>query len=265
MEDPKLEDKSFLIDNLLKLIASLRGPDGCPWDRKQTPRSMLVYLLEEMYELADAVETDNSEDICEELGDVLFHIFFMARMFEETGQFSIHDVARVSTEKMIRRHPHVFGAHRVESPDDIIQNWQKIKMSEKNMTANISVLDSIPAKIPALMRAFMVFDRTAKAGFDWNRIEDNLEKLERKIAELKTSLCGKTKTVAAEEIGDLLLILVNVARFAKIHPETALLGSLKRFEKRFKMMEKRLADSGRGLEDVSQIERNQIWEKQRSE
>lgn len=260
MEDPKLEDKSFLIDNLLKLIASLRGPDGCPWDRKQTPRSMLVYLLEEMYELADAIEADNPEDICEELGDVLFHIFFMARMFEETGQFSIHDVARVSTEKMIRRHPHVFGADRVESPDDILQNWQKIKMSEKNSTANVSILDSVPGKLPALMRAFMMFDRTAKAGFDWNRISDNLKKFEKKIAELKSSLFGKKKTVADEKIGDLLLMLVNIARFAKIHPETALLGSVKRFEKRFKMMEKRLAESGRRLEDVSQRERAQIWE-----
>jgi MazG family protein len=265
VEDPKLKQNTFSINNLLKLIESLRGPNGCPWDRKQTPRSMLVYLLEEMYELADAIEAENPEEICEELGDVLFHIFFMARMFEETGQFSIHDVARVSTEKMIRRHPHVFGADRVESPDDVVQNWQKIKLSEKNNFANKSILDSVPAKLPALMRAFMMFDRTAKAGFDWNHNSDNLKILEKKIADLKSALFVKDKTAADEEFGDVLLMLVNVARFAKIHPETALLGSVKRFEKRFKMMEKRLTESGTKLEDISQREKKQIWEKQRNE
>ena len=143
MEHPEIKEKKSSLQDLIKLIESLRGPDGCPWDRKQTPQSMVVYLIEEIYELAEAIESENLDEICEELGDVLFHIFFLARMFQETGSFSIDDVARNITRKMTRRHPHVFGTDTVNSTDDIVQNWQKIKLSENNKPNKGSIISGV--------------------------------------------------------------------------------------------------------------------------
>jgi tetrapyrrole methylase family protein/MazG family protein len=261
VEDPEINKKNSSLNDLIELIESLRGPHGCPWDKKQTPRSMLIYLIEEIYELVDAIESENPDEICEELGDVLFHLFFMARMFQENGHFSIQDVARVNTHKMIRRHPHVFGSQKVDGSDDVVQNWQKIKMSEKNNAKRNSIIDTIPAKLPALMRAYMMTDRTSKAGFDCNTSSELVTKLEKKLAELKLTLSGTEHERLDRQLGDFLFTLVNFARCTGIHPETALSGSMKQFEKRFKRVEKQIADSGRKLEDVSQTEKDQIWAK----
>ena len=186
MEEPKIKEKRSSINNLIKLIESLRSPNGCPWDRKHTPRSMLVYLLEEMYELADAIETDNPEDICEELGDVMFHIFFIARMFEEMEQFSIHDVARVSTEKMIRRHPHVFGEAVVSGAPEVREQWHAIKIEEaKDMdVTGGSFLDSVPHKLPSLMRAYRLIERASRVGVNGGDVASALMKVEEESAEL---------------------------------------------------------------------------------
>ena len=260
MEDPKLNEKSFALFDLIKLVESLRGPNGCPWDRKQTPRSMLVYLIEELYELADAIETENPDDICEELGDVLFHIFFMARMFHEMGHFSIHAVAAGITEKMIRRHPHVFGATTIDHADDIVQNWHKIKRSEKTNAAKDSILDSVPSKLPPLLRAYLLLERTARAGFDWNSVLENRGKSEKALSKLQLALSGAEQNMTDREIGDLIFMLVKFAQRVNIHPETALTGSLKRFEMRFKRFEKRILESGRDLEDIPDAEKREIWE-----
>lgn len=260
MEDPKLNEKSFALFDLIKLVESLRGPDGCPWDRKQTPRSMLVYLIEELYELADAIETGNPDDICEELGDVLFHVFFMARMFHEMGHFSIHDVAAVITEKMIRRHPHVFGTTTIDDADDVVQNWHKIKLSEKSNAAKDSLLDSVPSKLPPLLRAYIILERTARAGFDWNNVLANREKSEKALSKLQLALSGAEQNMTDREVGDLLFLLVKIAQRVNIHPETALSGFLKGFEMRFKRFEKRILESGRNLEDIPDAEKKVIWE-----
>lgn len=200
---------------------------------------MLIYLIEEMYELADAIESNRAEEVQEELGDVLFHIIFITRLFQEAGNFSIYDVARDITEKMIRRHPHVFGTVRVDNTDEVRQNWHKIKQDEKKKGSKKSVTDSVPKKLPALMRSYQICERTARSGFDWGDSENLLLKLESDLSKLKQTLTHSEKDRISQEFGNLLFSMVNLAHLLKIHPETALSGALKAFEKRFSQMEKK--------------------------
>jgi tetrapyrrole methylase family protein/MazG family protein len=225
---------------------------------------MVVYLIEEIYELADAIETGNVDEICEELGDVLFHVFFLAGMFQEAGSFSIEDVACSITRKMTRRHPHVFGTEVVNSAADVAQNWQKIKLSEKNKVKKESILDTIPANLPALMRAYMISDRTSKAGFEHNTILGHLNDTVKHLAGSKSTLPDSEKEPVDRQLGDLLFEIVNLARGAGLHPETALSGSVKRFEERFKRMEKRIRESGEKIQDISQDEKDRIWARTQS-
>lgn len=256
------------IDVIIELIETLRGKDGCPWDKKQTPRTIAAYLLEEIYELIEAIESGSSEHVCEELGDVLFHILFIASLFREMGHFDIKAVVDVNAKKMTRRHPHVFGNGSVDGAEAVGVQWHKIKMEEKNHTPEASILDSVPTGLPALMRAFRISERAAKAGFDWNDVSDVMAKVEEEWAELKYALKEQDRTnlgqgsMACElEFGDVLFTLVNVARFAHIHPESALRGSTRKFEKRFKHMEGQILKDRRTLESVSQAELDVLWEK----
>ena len=261
MENPEHDSKTSAIIGLIELIETLRGINGCPWDRRQTPRSMMVYLIEEMYELAEAIETDTCDEICEELGDVLFHVFFMARMFQEMGYFSIQDVAHTITAKMIRRHPHVFGNERVDGTEDVIQNWQKIKLSEKRHEVGGSTLDSVPVKLPALIRAYSVLDRVARTGFDDKDISRQIQRTSQSLTELETALSDRHADRIDEAVGNSIFALVNLARKARVHPETALAGSVRRFIQRFKLVEKIVLESGRELESLSDQEKNGIWQK----
>ena len=203
---------------------------------------MLIYLIEEVYELADAIECDSAEDVREELGDVLFHIVFITRLFQEAGDFSVYDVARDITKKMIRRHPHVFGSARVDNTDEIRQNWYQIKQSEKKQSNAESVLDSVPVTLPALMRAYRIGERTARYGFDWEDREDLLDKLNSEFDQLKHNIKSAQSDQISNDFGSLLFSLVNLARLLKIHPETALSGAVKAFEKRFRQMEKKVSE-----------------------
>jgi MazG family protein len=256
LEDPELKDKKPPLNDLINLIERLRGPDGCPWDKKQVPQSMVIYLIEEIYELAEAIRSDNPDEVCEELGDVLFHIFFLVKMFQEEGHFSIDEVASLITEKMIRRHPHVFGTQQIDSSEDIVQNWQKIKQTEKNHAAKESVLDSIPATMPALLRAYMIADRASKSGFEADKNSQSVSGLETELAELESALSAQDKDRLDQQCGDFLFNFVNFSRSVGIHPETALAGAINRFEGRFKRVEKQIAGSGRKLEDLSQTEKD---------
>ncbi|UCF89907.1 MAG: nucleoside triphosphate pyrophosphohydrolase [Desulfobacterales bacterium] len=260
MENSKLEPEISPLNALITLIETLRGGSGCPWDKKQTPHTMAVYLIEEMYELVHAIDSGSPQEVCEEMGDVLFHIFFIARLFQEKRHFTIQDVARQCTEKMIRRHPHVFGTTRVSSSDEVTQNWHRIKAKEKKGRTEDSVLDSVPANLPALMRAYRISDRAAGTGFDWDDPSDVWDKLEEELEELKSALARKDKDEVTNEFGDVLFTLTNVARFAKIHPETALAEAVKKFETRFRQMEEIIARSGRPMEAVSPNEKDRIWE-----
>jgi MazG family protein len=242
VENSQIKSEKDPIKALIALVESLRGQPGCPWDKKQTPNTMLIYLIEEMYELADAIESNRAEEVREELGDVLFHIVFITRLFHETGHFSIYDVARDITKKMIRRHPHVFGNARVASTDEIRQNWYQIKQNEKKQSKNESILDSVPINLPALMRAYRIGERTARSGFEREDRESLLVKLNSEFDQLKDSIANGQSDNISNDFGELLFSLVHLARLLKIHPETALSGSVKAFEKRFRKMEKEVSE-----------------------
>jgi MazG family protein len=261
VENSELDQTHSILDELIRLVKTLRGKDGCPWDKKQTPRDVSVYLIEEVFELADAIETGHPEQIREELGDVLFHIVFIARMFQERGEFDLSDVAQTITEKMIRRHPHVFGEGNVNSSEEVVENWHKIKLSEKKITPQQSSLDSVPVNLPALIRAYRISDRAANSGFDWAKVDKALENVEQKLGGLITILSKQNNAQLAQNFGDFLFSLVNIARLAKIHPETALAGSNKRFELRFRKMEDMVSESEGAFENMSGREKALIWEK----
>ncbi len=247
---------------LVELVEILRSDHGCPWDREQTSDQIKTYLLEETYEVLDALESDNREDVCEELGDLLFHIVFLARIFEESGNFNIKDVVRTITEKMIRRHPHVFGQAKVSSSDEVRHRWHKIKMAEAKDkdTVKNSFLDSVPQKLPALMRAYRISERAAKVGFDWPDIDGLLKKLDEELAEFKATLKEADPEKSTEELGDLLFTVVNLSRFMRVHPEAALTLTISKFIKRFEVVEQTLRKQGRTLESASLEEMDAIWD-----
>lgn len=265
---PDTDSGQTEVESLRHLIMRLRSKDGCPWDRQQTPDSMLNYLLEEIYELVDAVKGGETSHVCEELGDVLFQVLFIAGLFEEMERFSLGDVVAGITRKMIRRHPHVFGDRKVRDTAEIRDNWHQIKRSEKSegqKSRKDSLLDSVPVQLPALMRAYRLSERAARVGFDWPDVDGVMAKVEEEWQEFKEALvvdstASKKERRAPMEFGDILFTLVNAARWARIHPETALAGSVKKFENRFRGLEQRVADSGRAMETVSPEELNRMWD-----
>jgi len=261
VEDTTLNQIQSALAELYRLVNTLRGDNGCPWDKKQTPETVGIYLIEEVFELVDAIESGNSDQICEELGDLLFHILFVARMFQERGKFDLSDVAQTITAKMIRRHPHVFGEKNINSSEEVIQNWHKIKLDEKKASGRQSLLDSVPPRLPALIRAFRISDRVAKSGFEWMDIAGNLQDATDLLDRLQIVLRNQVINFSAGQFGDLLFSLVNIARLAKIHPESVLAGSVKKFELRFKKMEKLVAESKRELSEVTLEEKALIWDK----
>lgn len=266
MEDSPLTSKTSApnknpFDTLIELIETLRGDSGCPWDKKQTPKTIAVYLIEEIFELFDAIVSDDPKEICEELGDVLFQIFFIAGFYQESGHFNIGDVVRLNAEKMTRRHPHVFGGEKAETTDDIRERWHEIKMKEKHHAPGTSVFDSVPSRLPALMRAYRISERAARTGFDWPDLAGVLQKVEEEWSELKSALKRNDKAQVALEFGDLLFTLMNVARFVRVHPELALSASVKKFERRFQHIEKAASEQGRTLDSLTLEEMDMLWEK----
>ena len=263
MEHTLDRTQSPSIHRIQALIATLRGENGCPWDRKQTPQSMTRYLVEEVYELADAILANDAEAVCEESGDVLFQLLFVIHLFTETGAFSLDDVVERNVVKMVRRHPHVFSDATAETPEQVRENWDKIKSAEKGRH-NRSILDSIPKGMPALLRAAMVSERAAKTGFDWDDIGGVMAKTMEEWAEFSKEIqqsggsAGNDK--AATEFGDILFTMVNVARFARIHPETALMRSIQKFEKRFAYMEGKASQAGKVIDDLTFHEMQTLWE-----
>ena len=261
MENSKLNHSESHLTALSRLVATLRGKKGCPWDKMQTPRSVSVYLIEEVFELAEAIMKGDPGEIREELGDVLFHIVFIARMFQEDGQFDLQDVAEAITTKMIRRHPHVFGDRTVSDSEEIVQNWHKIKRDEKKSSPNSSLLDSVPAGMPSLMRAYRVSDRAAKSGVEWTEMNTGFQNPDELRQRLKAALRQQDEELRFEAFGHLLFALVNICRRAKIHPETALASAVHKFEQKVKKMQDLIADGEQGLEDLTAAQKAQIWQK----
>jgi tetrapyrrole methylase family protein/MazG family protein len=245
---------------LFSLIARLRGPDGCPWDRAQSKSNIGRYLIEEAYEVLEALEGP-PDHLREELGDLLFQILFLVRMAEEAGEFNIADVLKEITAKMIRRHPHVFGDAKVASVEEVRTNWERIKTEVERKGKNGSPLcDGIPRSLSTLAKAQRITARASEAGFDWKNAAGVLDKVEEELAEFRAALETKDPERMKDEAGDLLFTLVNLCRFARVDAEAALRSSLRKFTDRFSDIERKLAARGMTPRDSSQAEMDRIWE-----
>jgi len=248
------------LNELTSLMARLRGPDGCPWDRKQTADSLKPFLIEECYEVVDALDEHDPSKVKEELGDLLFQIVFHARIAEENGQFSMHDVISANIEKMTRRHPHVFGDAKLSTDKEVLANWEEIKKKEKGYEARKSVLEGVPRHLPSLLRAHSLQERAARVGFDWSKIDEALPKLDEEIAEFKTSLHQKDAAGIEEELGDIFFMLVNISRFLRVNPEDALRKTISKFIRRFRYIEEHAENNNRSLNDMTLDEMEALWQ-----
>jgi len=255
-----MEEKNNLED-LIALVKRLRGPDGCPWDREQKASDIKSYLIGEAYEVLDAIDLKNPLKIKEELGDLLFQIIFLADMFCEQGDFNIYDVMGEVTEKMIRRHPHVFGNKKAKNTDEIKANWRIIKEKEGKPVTGESVLDGVPEFLPALLQAQLLTRKASRVGFDWQTPHQVISKTEEELKELKESIERAENKAIESELGDLFFSLVNLGGFMEIDAEKALRKTNKKFIKRFYYIEQSLRDAGRDIKQTSLEEMDQLWEK----
>lgn len=247
----------FDIQPLADVIKTLREPGGCPWDIEQTHASIRSNMIEEVYEYLEAVDAGDYEGMREELGDVLMQVVFHARMAQEAGRFDLQDIIDEVVDKLIRRHPHVFGDTHVEGSDEVLVNWEAIKKQEK--TERKHVLDGVTQGLPALLRAYKIQSKAAKVGFDWIDVKDVWAKVEEELGELREAIDAGDKKAAEAELGDVIFAIVNYARFNKIEPETALNGTNNRFTKRFNHVEQRVLESGKKWGDFSLAELDQFW------
>ncbi|MCU1319795.1 MAG: MazG family protein [Edaphobacter sp.] len=240
MASPSSEEAAHHLQEAIAIMARLRGPDGCPWDREQTFDSIKRYTLEETYEVFDAIERRAWPELKDELGDLLLQVLFYAQMASEAGYFTLSDVAANLNAKLIRRHPHIFAGVEATDSDAVLRNWEQIKRAEKQapVSAEGSMLDDIPRTMPAMLEAGKLGSRAAKIGFDWPNVEGLFDKLQEEIGELEAELNPAAEgSKAEEELGDLLFTAVNLARHLKIDPESALRGANAKFRSRFRAME----------------------------
>ncbi|MDI9611548.1 MAG: nucleoside triphosphate pyrophosphohydrolase [Acidobacteriota bacterium] len=254
------------IEKLALLVEKLRSEDGCPWDREQTRETLKPMLIEEAFEVLEALDSDQPEELKDELGDLLFQVVFHAQIARERGEFDLAAVIDRSWEKMTRRHPHIFGKADLKTADEVLKNWEDIKAEERGTASALSpdsdrsLLDGIPPRLPALHRAHQMTAKASRVGFDWERLEDVLAKLEEEAGELLQARSRADDGKVAEEVGDLLFAAVNVSRFLGIDPETALQRSNRKFQRRFRYMESALKRRGRALKDASLEEMDALWE-----
>ena len=249
---------------LLELMDTLRGAGGCPWDQEQTRETLKPLLVEEAFEVLEALDGSDSNELCEELGDLLFQVIFHSRIAQEKEEFDIHDVCRRSYEKMVRRHPHVFGDEHYRDSRELLKHWEDIKAAEKELAGGEvtreSLLDGIPEKIPALYATYQMSSKAARVGFDWSGIEQIRDKLVEEFEELQDALRQGEEKQIKEEVGDLLFASLNIARFLHIDPETALSRANRKFSARFREMEKHFVSQGRVLKEVSVEEMEAVWQ-----
>ena len=243
-------------------MARLRGPGGCPWDREQTFDSIKPYALEETYEVLDAIDRRDWGELSEELGDFLLQAVFFAQMAEEQKLFSIGDALDAINQKLIRRHPHVFGAESAETAGDVKRIWGEVKAAEQKDKGkeDHSLLASVPRALPALVEAQQIASRAAHVGFDWEKPEQVIEKLHEELGELDQARRGDSPSELENEIGDLLFVLVNLARFVKVDPEQALRRTNAKFRERFGYIERKLAERGKKLQDSNIEEIEELWQ-----
>ncbi len=247
-------------EELVDIMAKLRSEGGCPWDREQTHQTLRPYLIEEAYEVLDALDNGEDGDFRDELGDLLLQVVFHAQIAAEERRFDIHDVARAINDKLVRRHPHVFGDTRADTADEVLTNWEKIKREEKGEEGPGSVLDGLPAGMPALLRAYRIQEKVARVNFDWDEITAVLEKVREETVELRKALEQADRANIEEEMGDLLFALVNLSRHLNVPPEDALRRSNDKFIRRFRYIEAALELKGESLERATFEELDTLWD-----
>jgi len=262
------------IDRLLRIMDRLRDPGGCPWDREQDLRTLTPYLLEEAHEVIEAIEAGDAQHHKEELGDLLFQVVFQARIAREEGKFDFAQVCDSISDKLTRRHPHVFGDVSVSGSGEVVKNWERIKADERKAAGSAprSAIGGVPVGLPALVRAERITEKAAAVGFDWPDLPGVLAKVREELSELEAAIAeraGAAPSSAAahqlhgqveHELGDLLFALANLGRFLKSHPEEALRGAVRRFESRFHYIEERLREQGKGPREVALAEMDRLWD-----
>ncbi len=261
---PPVREEEILyqeFDTLRSIIAELRGPNGCPWDKEQTHVSLKPYLIEEAYEVLEAIDEEDDDHLIGELGDVLLQVMLHAQIGEDEGWFSINDIIRSVTEKMIRRHPHVFGDITVETASDVVENWNKIKKNERNKEQVESIFSNIPKSFPGLLMAYKIQENAAKVGFDWKEIEPILEKIQEELKEFQDELeKDSSRETLSKEYGDILFSLVNLGRYYKLDPEVAITETNQKFIRRFQFMENRIKEKKEKITDLSLKDLDLLWE-----
>lgn len=255
---------------LVELMDRLRGPQGCPWDQEQTRESLKPMLVEEAYEVLEALEGSDPEELCEELGDLLFQVIFHSQISKEKGEFDAHEVCRRLYHKMVLRHPHVFGNASFQDSRELLQNWEEIKAAEKEAVGRkkrnrTSLLDGIPEGLPALYAAYQISSKAARVGFEWPGIESLRNRFLQEFRELQKAVEEGKADQIKEEVGDLLFTVLHISRTLQIDPETALRRANRKFLQRFRRMERHFAAQGRSLKEVELSEMGAVWNRSDSE
>jgi tetrapyrrole methylase family protein / MazG family protein len=252
-----LMKRSF--DDLVHLMTRLRGPDGCPWDRKQTLPDLKPYVIEEAYEVVDAIDRNDRAALLEEIGDFLLEAVFITELTREEGTFDVYDSITAIHDKLVRRHPHVFGDVDAKDAEQVLVNWEKLKQDERK-AENKSLLAGIPQSMPALLKAGRLTEKAARVGFDWRRTEDVFDKVDEEIAELREAVASGDASHVHEEIGDLLFTIANIARKVNVNPEEALQSTNRKFMRRFESMEARVRERDQNLDQLELEEMDKLWD-----
>jgi tetrapyrrole methylase family protein/MazG family protein len=251
------------IQELLDIMQRLRDEKGCPWDREQTRDSLKPYIIEEAHELVEAIEEGDATKIKEELGDLLFQIVFQCQIAKEANEFRFSDVVGGIGDKMIARHPHVFGDAQYKTTDEVLVHWEEQKKREGKLRD--SILEGVPKSLPALLRARRLQDRAAGVGFDWEKAEDVFKKLDEELEEFREALKTKNRDEIEDELGDIFFMLVNISRFVGVNPEDALRRTISKFIHRFRHIEMRAAEQGRKLSEMTLSEMDSLWDEAKGE
>ena len=250
-----------LFEELVSIMKTLYGPGGCPWDHEQTHESLKPYLIEEAYEAVEAIDSGSDEHLVEELGDVLLQVVFHAEIADKEGRFNIDDVLSIIIEKLKRRHPHVFSDATADDSEQVIKHWEEIKRKERREKRDDgSVLDGLPKSLPALIKARRIQEKVSRVGFDWDRTEEVMLKVDEELRELKEASKKNDKEAIEEELGDLLFAVANLARFVSLCPEDALKKTIDKFQRRFQYIERELPKRGKTLGEASLEEMDMLWE-----
>ncbi|HEY0371603.1 MAG TPA: nucleoside triphosphate pyrophosphohydrolase [Thermoanaerobaculia bacterium] len=242
-------------DDLVQLMTRLRGPDGCPWDRKQTLPDLKPYVIEEAYEVVDAIDRNDRAALLEEVGDFLLEAVFITELTREEGTFDIYDSITAIHDKLVRRHPHVFGDVEAKDAEQVLVNWEKLKQDERK-AENKSLLAGVPQSMPALLKASRLTEKASRVGFDWRHTDDVFDKLDEEIAELREAVASGDAAHVQEEVGDLLFTIANIARKVNVNPEEALQSTNRKFMSRFQTMESRVDN----FEGMSLEEMDKLWD-----